>query len=150
MTGFFPESAITDLTESDPDAPEFLPEEYTARMQAVRTALTAADCPIGLLTSPESIYYCTGLNHQGHFAFTALVLPVEGEPVLVAREMERPTVEAQATACCSSATPTPTIRRSPSSGPSPRSVDRLGSASSWGRCRSRHGSGTTSPTACPK
>jgi len=23
MTGFFPESAITDLTESDPDAPEF-------------------------------------------------------------------------------------------------------------------------------
>jgi Xaa-Pro dipeptidase len=100
MTGFFPESAITDLTESDPDAPEFAPEEFSARMQAVRAALTGADCPIGLLTSPESIYYCTGLNHQGHFAFTALVLPVDdGEPVLVAREMERPTVEAQATGC---------------------------------------------------
>jgi Xaa-Pro dipeptidase len=99
MTGFFPESAITDLTGSDPDAPEFAPEEYTARMAAVRAALATVDCSISLLTSPETIYYCTGLNHQGHFAFTALVLAIEGDPVLVAREMERPTVEAQATAC---------------------------------------------------
>jgi Xaa-Pro dipeptidase len=99
MTGFFPESAITDLTDSDPDAPEFAPEEYTARMAAVRAALHAAGCEVSLLTSPESIYYCTGLNHQGHFAFTALVLPIDGDPVLVAREMERLTVEAQATGC---------------------------------------------------
>jgi Xaa-Pro dipeptidase len=99
MTGFFPESAITDLTDSDPDAPEFAPEEFTARMASVRSALATVDCPISLLTSPETIYYCTGLNHQGHFAFTALVLPIDGDPVLVAREMERPTVEAQATGC---------------------------------------------------
>jgi Xaa-Pro dipeptidase len=99
MTGFFPESAITDLTESDPDAPEFAPDEYTGRLDTVRAALSGTGCSAGLLTSPESIYYCTGLNHQGHFAFTALVLPVDGDPVLVAREMERPTVEAQATAC---------------------------------------------------
>jgi Xaa-Pro dipeptidase len=99
MTGFFPESAITDLTDSDPDAPEFAPKEFTARMASVRSALATVDCPISLLTSPETIYYCTGLNHQGHFAFTALVLPIDGDPVLVAREMERPTVEAQATGC---------------------------------------------------
>jgi Xaa-Pro dipeptidase len=51
------------------------------------------------LVSPENIYYLVGLNHQGYFAFSLLVLPLQGRPVLVTRAMERPTVAAQAPKC---------------------------------------------------
>jgi Xaa-Pro dipeptidase len=47
------------------------------------------------LTSPENIYYLLGLDHLGYFAFTMVVLPAAGDPVLVTREMERVTVLAQ-------------------------------------------------------
>jgi Xaa-Pro dipeptidase len=52
-----------------------------------------------LMTSPENIFYLTGLNHQGHFAFTALLLTAEGDCLLVARAMERPTLAAQVPGC---------------------------------------------------
>ena len=42
-----------------------------------------------LISSPENIYYLTGLDHQGYFAFQALLMPLEGRPVLVTRAMER-------------------------------------------------------------
>lgn len=48
-----------------------------------------------VLTSPENIYYLLGLNHQGHFALTLLVLGRKGAPVLVARRMEQHTLRAQ-------------------------------------------------------
>ncbi|OEV03966.1 hypothetical protein AN216_09405 [Streptomyces oceani] len=47
------------------------------------------------LVSPENVHYLLGLDHLGHFAFTMLVLPREGPPVLVARRMERHTLAAQ-------------------------------------------------------
>ena len=49
-----------------------------------------------LVTSPENIYYLIGLSHQGYFAFTMLVLPLEGEPALLTRMMESYTISAQA------------------------------------------------------
>ena len=52
-----------------------------------------------LLVSPENIYYLLGLNHQGYFAFTCMVLFLEGRPVLVTRAMESPTVAAQVPDC---------------------------------------------------
>lgn len=52
-----------------------------------------------VVVSPENIYYLTGLDHQGHFAFTMLVLPLDGEPVLVARAMEATTIAAQIPQC---------------------------------------------------
>lgn len=51
------------------------------------------------LASPESIYYLTGLDHLGYFAFTLLVVPVDGVPAVVTRAMERPTVRAQLPWC---------------------------------------------------
>lgn len=51
------------------------------------------------LAAPESIYYLTGLDHLGYFALTVLVVPAEGDLVLVTREMERPTVRAQVPHC---------------------------------------------------
>src|SRR3990170_2830155 len=51
----------------------------------------AALCLVG----PENIYYLTGLDHQGHFAFTMLVVPPDGPLTIVARAMERETLAAQ-------------------------------------------------------
>jgi Xaa-Pro dipeptidase len=79
-------------------APLTAPPEDTER-QARTAALRAAMAHRGLaavaLTSPENVYYLLGLDHLGYFAFTMLVLPAEGDPVLVTREMERATVRAQ-------------------------------------------------------
>jgi len=42
-----------------------------------------------MVTSPENIYYLTGLHHQGYFAYTSLILPLDGQPVLISRAMEK-------------------------------------------------------------
>lgn len=48
-----------------------------------------------VVTSPENIYYLTGLSHQGYFTFTMLVVTVDGEPMLLTRAMEAATVARQ-------------------------------------------------------
>jgi Xaa-Pro dipeptidase len=46
-----------------------------------------------------NIYYLTGLNHQGHFALTVLVVPAGGPLLMVSRAMEAPTMAAQVSQC---------------------------------------------------
>jgi Xaa-Pro dipeptidase len=48
-----------------------------------------------LVSAPENIYYLTGLEHQGYFAYELLVVPREGDLFLVARQMERATLRDQ-------------------------------------------------------
>lgn len=74
----------------------FPSEEYEGRVQDVRRLMRARGLEGLLLTSPENIYYLVGLSHQGYFAFTMLVFPLEGQPLLVTRSMERVTVTEQA------------------------------------------------------
>lgn len=69
--------------------------ERQARTTALRAAMAERGLAAVALTSPENVYYLLGLDHLGYFAFTMLVLPAEGDPVLVTREMERATVLAQ-------------------------------------------------------
>jgi Xaa-Pro dipeptidase len=71
--------------------------ERPERLARVRTAMRERSLRALLLAAPEDVYWLTGLNHQGHFALTALVVGADGgvPPVLVLREMERPTVQAQ-------------------------------------------------------
>ncbi|MHA6618863.1 M24 family metallopeptidase [Pseudonocardia sp. DLS-67] len=69
--------------------------ERRARTTSLRAAMAARGLVAVALTSPENVYYLLGLDHLGYFAFTMLVLPAEGDPVLVTREMERATVLAQ-------------------------------------------------------
>jgi Xaa-Pro dipeptidase len=69
--------------------------ERDARISALRSAMALHGLAAVAVTSPENVYYLLGLDHLGYFAFTMLVLPGEGEPVLVTREMERATVLAQ-------------------------------------------------------
>jgi Xaa-Pro dipeptidase len=71
-------------------------EEYDARVDLVHKEMAANDLDALLVTSPENVYYLVGLSHQGYFAFTMLVFPLEGQPLLVTRSMERVTVTEQA------------------------------------------------------
>lgn len=76
-------------------------DERSERLARVRAAMREQGLQALVLGAPEDIYYLTGLDHQGHFALTALVLgPADADtPLLVLREMERPTVEAQVRGC---------------------------------------------------
>ncbi|MGP3985439.1 M24 family metallopeptidase [Streptomyces sp. 3N207] len=71
------------------------PAEYAARITALRAAMRRRGLSVLALASPENVHYLLGLDHMGHFAFTLLVLPRSGPPVLVARRMERHTLRAQ-------------------------------------------------------
>jgi Xaa-Pro dipeptidase len=73
--------------------------EFSARVGRTREQMARLGHSALVLVSPENIYYLTGLDHQGHFAFTMLVLPLDGEPVLVARAMEATTIAAQVPHC---------------------------------------------------
>ena len=67
----------------------FSDEEFYGRMQRVRKMLAEGNLDACIVTNPENIYYLTGLHHQGYFAYTSLILPLDKEPVLISRAMER-------------------------------------------------------------
>lgn len=81
-------------------APPFSPEEYEQRRVGVRALMAQNKLTVLVVTAPEDVYYLSGLNNQGHFVFTALVLNAECDTVtLVARAMEAPTAAVQAPDC---------------------------------------------------
>lgn len=82
-----------------PAAPVSVPDERPARLAEVRGAMDDRKIDALLLSSADDIYYLTGLNHDGHFALTVLIVPRSGSPSLVIREMERPTLAAQLQGC---------------------------------------------------
>src|SRR5687767_3108663 len=73
----------------------FSSSELDSRVARTRREMDEAGLAALVVASPENIYYLAGLNHQGHFAFTALVVPPDGSLLLVARAMEAPTIAAQ-------------------------------------------------------
>lgn len=83
----------------DAEPARFGADEFAARVSRTREQMARRGLSALVLVSPENIYYLTGLDHQGHFAFTMLVLPLDGEPVLVARAMEATTIAAQVPQC---------------------------------------------------
>jgi len=76
-------------------SPLFPRSEYRARLKSLRGKLDERGMRGCLVTSPENVFYLTGLDHQGYFAVEILVVPLEGEPVLVTRAMEKATVRDQ-------------------------------------------------------
>jgi Xaa-Pro dipeptidase len=52
----------------------------------------ARDLSACVLSSPENIFYLTGLDHWGYFTPHMLIIPEVGEMVLVTRAMERVTI----------------------------------------------------------
>lgn len=49
--------------------------EHDRRLAALRARLRDGGLAAAVLASPEAIYYLTGFDHMGYFAFTALVIP---------------------------------------------------------------------------
>ncbi|HYW91762.1 MAG TPA: Xaa-Pro peptidase family protein [Gammaproteobacteria bacterium] len=70
----------------------FPQEEYDQRRKNVRRLMGKRGLDAIIVSSPENIYYLTGLDHMGYFACQLLIVPLEGTPMLVTRSMERATV----------------------------------------------------------
>lgn len=77
------------------DESYFKPAEYALRLSAVRQAMARRGADLLLVSAPENIFYLTGLDHWGYFAPHVLILPLEGEMVLVTRGMEKVTIANQ-------------------------------------------------------
>ena len=52
--------------------------EFKERLQRLRTKMRAQGLDGCLISAPENIYYLTGLEYQGFFAYTLLVVPLDG------------------------------------------------------------------------
>jgi len=63
--------------------------EFRTRLERVRRSMRDRGLDGLLVSSPENIFYLTGLSYQGYFAFHVLIVPQDGMPVLVTRSMER-------------------------------------------------------------
>ena len=78
------------MTEMDRVFPE---EEFATRREKLGAAMAAAGLDGLVVSTPENIFYLTGLDHQGFFALHLLIVTPAGEMTLIARAMERVTVE---------------------------------------------------------
>ena len=77
----------------------FPAEEYATRVAAIRALMAEREIGTLCLVGPENICYLTGLDHQGFFAFTMLIVPTSGALQVVTRAMERETIAAQVPGC---------------------------------------------------
>jgi Xaa-Pro dipeptidase len=66
----------------------FAKAEYDQRTARARKLLADAGIDVMVVTVPENIFYLTGQQTPGYYTFQALVLPVEGEPAFVVRQLE--------------------------------------------------------------
>lgn len=69
--------------------------EIARRLRRVRAGLELKGLEAAIFASPENVFYLTGLDHWGYFAPHLLIVPLDSEPVLVTRAMERISVEKQ-------------------------------------------------------
>jgi len=73
----------------------FSDAELTRRIAATREAMAARGLDMALLSSPENIFYLIGLDHWGYFAPTVLIVPTDGDLILITRQMEHVVIRNQ-------------------------------------------------------
>lgn len=73
--------------------PLFPQTEYDQRLYNLRRLMADRDIDACLISSPENIFYLTGLSHMGFFAYHLLIVPRDGKMTLICRAMEWVTVE---------------------------------------------------------
>ena len=66
----------------------FRADEYAQRIRRTRERLSRAGVDVMIVTGPENIFWLTGQQTPGYYTFQALLLPVEGDPVFVIRQLE--------------------------------------------------------------
>src|SRR5690554_562904 len=69
-------------------------EELDQRVKNARQRMERKNLDACIVTSPENIYYLTGLSHFGYFAPHILIVPKDQEIRLVVRQMESVAVTA--------------------------------------------------------
>ncbi len=71
----------------------FTTAEFKARVRRVQERMAALEIDVLLVHAPENIYYLTGHQTSGYFAYQAVVLTLDGPPRLLLRYLERGNVD---------------------------------------------------------
>jgi len=79
-------TAISSVVQGQESA--FPKAEYDTRVARARRGLVEAGLDVMIVTGPENSFYLTGQQTPGYYTFQALVLPVDGDPVFVVRQLE--------------------------------------------------------------
>ena len=67
----------------------FSTDEFAARLARVRERMQVLDIDVLLVNTPENIYYLTGYQTSGYFAYQALIIGETCPPTLLIRHLER-------------------------------------------------------------
>ncbi|GAL06240.1 Xaa-Pro dipeptidase [Photobacterium aphoticum] len=70
----------------------FAPEEYQARLTALRARIEERCLDAVVITDPENILYLTDYQTTGYSFFQALIVPLDQEPIMITRAMEESNV----------------------------------------------------------
>ena len=62
--------------------------EFARRIARVQERVADLGVDALMLTGPENIFWTTGRQTAGYFAFQALIVPANGDPVLLVRQLE--------------------------------------------------------------
>ena len=71
----------------------FSTDEFRDRVRRVQERMGECGVDILLIHSPENIYYLTGHQTSGYFAYQVVILTQEGDPQLLLRYLERGNVD---------------------------------------------------------
>jgi len=69
-------------------------EEYGERLRKVRVHMAEKGVDAMLSHTPENIYYLTGYQTPGYYAYQCFIIPAEGDPVMLTRRLEESNVRA--------------------------------------------------------
>ena len=72
----------------------FTPEEFRSRMSRVQTAMADQELDLLVITDPCNLYYLSGYDAWSFYVDQALLVPPDGDPVWVGREMDQPAAAA--------------------------------------------------------
>ncbi|WP_166462833.1 M24 family metallopeptidase [Amycolatopsis acidicola] len=71
----------------------FTLDEYRTRLARVREGMAAREIDVAMISVPENIYYLTGYTTLGYYMYQTLLVPAEGEPLLLTYREERINVQ---------------------------------------------------------
>src|ERR1700693_3883973 len=66
----------------------FSPDEYQQRQSGVRKQMAVRGIDVLVVSTPENMYYLSGFNTPGYYMNQCLMLPLNGEPIIVCRATE--------------------------------------------------------------
>jgi Xaa-Pro dipeptidase len=74
----------------------FSQNEFNERVKRAREFMRSRDLDLLMIHTPENIYYLSGYQTPGYYAYQCLFLPLDGEPCLLTRWLEQPNVRRHA------------------------------------------------------